>query len=161
MVVAQSLSAGDAVMNISIERPYAFYGLLLLIPTLLYMIIKYYKLVHAFGLNLAVRKGSVLLTKFKQRYIVQTVLRAISWMMLVLAYAGISWGTNLVPVQKSGNAVSFVFDISYSMEAEDAAGGLSRLESAANYAEVLLSRMEGTSVSVVLTPKVMAQLQFR
>lgn len=70
--------------------------------------------------------------------------------MLVVACAGVSWGTIAVPVQKNGNAVSLVFDISYSMNADDAPGGMTRLESAKSYASELLERMPGTSVSVVI-----------
>ena len=74
--------------------------------------------------------------------------------MLVCSYAGFYWGTNLVPVQKTGTSVSFVFDISNSMLAEDGPNGMSRLKAAGVFAEKLLDKMEeensSTPVSVVL-----------
>jgi len=71
--------------------------------------------------------------------------------MLVFAYAGFSWGTAVVPVQKGGNAVALVFDISWSMNAADAPGGLTRLRASEQYAAMLLSHLDGDSVSVILT----------
>lgn len=71
--------------------------------------------------------------------------------MLLLAYKGITWGTYLVPVQKSGTAVSMVFDISNSMMAKDGPNKTTRLKAASLYAKKLLSRMEGVSTSVVLS----------
>ena len=38
---------------------------------------------------------------------------------MIIAFAGPYWGTEVVQVQKTGNAVSFVFDISWSMTAQD------------------------------------------
>lgn len=73
-----------------------------------------------------------------------------AFLMLLLAYADLSWGTYLVPVQKSGSAVSMVFDISNSMMAKDGPNGTTRMKAAAVYATKLLERMEGVSVSVVL-----------
>lgn len=59
--------------------------------------------------------------------------------MLILAFAGFSWGTYLEPVQKSGTAVSLVFDISYSMNAEDAPGGMTRLEAVKIFGDAFVS----------------------
>lgn len=86
----------------------------------------------------------------KKLSIVRTILLGFSFLMLILAWCGFSWGTYLEPVQKSGTAVSFVFDISNSMKAKDCANNTSRLEAASTYAQRLLDKMEGTSVSVVL-----------
>ena len=74
----------------------------------------------------------------------------IAFIFLLFAWSGISWGTYLVPVQKSGHSVAMVFDISNSMTAKDCAGGTSRLEASSLYAKKLLSRMNGIPVSVVL-----------
>lgn len=87
---------------------------------------------------------------FKKLLLVRSVLIAFTFLMLVLAYQDFSWGTYLVPVQKNGTAVSFVFDISNSMKVDDCPGDSTRLEAAAMYSTKLLSRMDGTSVSVVL-----------
>lgn len=90
--------------------------------------------------------------RLKKVFIVRFILNIFAFIMLVLAYAGLSWGTYLVPVQKSGNSVAMVFDISNSMLAEDGPEGLSRLKASSIYAEKLLNRMkgQGISVSVVL-----------
>lgn len=87
---------------------------------------------------------------FKKLLIIRSILLAFSFVMMVLAYHDFSWGTYMVPVQKNGTAVSFVFDISQSMMVADCPGGSTRLESASMYSRKLLSHMEGTSVSVVL-----------
>ena len=74
----------------------------------------------------------------------------IAFIFLLLAHAGLTWGTYLVPVQKSGHSVAMVFDISNSMLAEDCSGNTSRLKAASLYAKKLLAKMEGTPVAVVL-----------
>ena len=137
-------------MNFTISRPYAFYGLIFLAFALAFTILKYKRVVRKFGFANINKKDTNSISNVKKRFITRTSLRSIACVMFIFACAGISWGTKLVPVQKNGTAVSFVFDISYSMMAKDAPGGMTRLESAANYAEELLSRMDGTSVSVVI-----------
>lgn len=88
--------------------------------------------------------------KLKKVLIVRSFFLGFAFVMLLLAYTGISWGTYLTPVQKTGNSVSMVFDISNSMMANDGPSGISRLEAASIYAKKLLSRMENISTSVVL-----------
>ena len=66
--------------------------------------------------------------KYKKSLVIRSVFIAASFGMLLLAYADIHWGTYLVPVQKSGTAVSLVYDISNSMLAPDCEGGLTRLK---------------------------------
>jgi Ca-activated chloride channel homolog len=140
-------------MFFTCERPYAFYGLILLLPAVFISINRYRKIIRQAKKITAAEtyipngKRTAHLSK---TIMLRTVLRIFAWVMLVFAYAGFSWGTYEVPVQKSGSAVSFVFDISYSMNADDAPGGLTRLQAAAKYADMLLSRMSGVSVSVVL-----------
>lgn len=75
-----------------------------------------------------------------------------SWISAVIALAGPSWGTEPIPVQKSGSAVSFVFDISYSMTATDIPGkiNVTRLDEAKQFAQDLLSRLAGTAISAIL-----------
>lgn len=88
--------------------------------------------------------------EYKKILILRSVLLSIAFVMVVLAYMGLSWGTYMAPVQKSGTAVSFVFDISNSMLAKDGPNKMTRLEAASLYAKKLMSKMEGTSVSVIL-----------
>ncbi|MBP3708781.1 MAG: VWA domain-containing protein [Treponema sp.] len=140
-------------MIFSCERPYAFYGLILLIPAL-FIAIKKYRLIIvqsrkliAVAANLPEKKR---IKNLPRAIILRTIFRVLAWCLFVFAYAGFSWGSYEVPVQRIGNAVSFVFDISYSMNADDAPGGLTRLQAAANYADMLLQRMDETLVSVTL-----------
>lgn len=147
----KALPAGDFVMNLIIERPSAFYFLLLLVPALVFVIVRYKKLLKCLGMTTDNFGKKSAVVNYTKRFMAKTICRALAVICLVASYAGIFWGTKLVPVKKSGNAVAFVFDISYSMQADDAAGNMSRLNSAAHYAEELLKYMERTSVSVILT----------
>lgn len=88
--------------------------------------------------------------RLKKILFVRSACLAISFLFILLARAGLTWGTYLVPVQKSGHSVAMVFDISNSMLAKDCAGNTSRLEASAIYAKKLLAKMEGTPVSVVI-----------
>lgn len=88
--------------------------------------------------------------KLKPSLILRSILQALAFIMLCIAQTGISWGTYLAPVQKNSTAVSMVFDISNSMLACDEPDRKSRLQASTLYAKKLLSRMDGTSVSVVL-----------
>lgn len=140
-------------MEIICERPYALIGLFALIPALILTVVQYKRIVERLRV-LYVKTPQSMMSKrvsnFPVVIVLRFVFRALAWVMMVLAYAGISWGTNLVSVQKNGHAVTFVFDISYSMMADDASGGLTRLESSKKYANLLLSRMHDVPVSVVL-----------
>ncbi|MCQ2580240.1 MAG: VWA domain-containing protein [Treponemataceae bacterium] len=100
--------------------------------------------------NSGSRKSVDSLQMLKRKVILRCLCWSAGWCCLVFAAADPSWGTNLEPVQKTGNAVSFVFDISYSMNADDMPDGSTRLNASAKYANALLSRMQGSSVSVVL-----------
>jgi len=88
--------------------------------------------------------------KYKKILFVRSACLALSFIFLLLAHAGLTWGTYLVPVQKSGHSVAMVFDISNSMLAKDCPGNTSRLKAASIYAKKLLAKMEGTPVSVVI-----------
>lgn len=88
--------------------------------------------------------------RYKKILFVRSGFLLIAFIFLLFARSGISWGTYLVPVQKSGHSVAMVFDISNSMLAKDCPGNTSRLKAASLYAKKLLSRMEGIPVSVVL-----------
>jgi len=88
--------------------------------------------------------------RYKKILFVRSGCLALAFIFLLLARAGLTWGTYLVPVQKSGHSVAMVFDISNSMLAKDCPGKASRLEASALYAKKLLSKMEETPVSVVI-----------
>ena len=136
-------------MNFAIERPWALYAILVLMPVLIYFAVVYKKTFSA--LSNSYDKNSLLdFRKIKIRVIARIFLRCVAWCALVLAYSGISWGTISTPVQKNGSAISFVFDISYSMTARDMPGNVSRLEASQSYARKLLERLEGSAVSAVL-----------
>ena len=136
-------------MNFAIERPWALYAILVLIPVLIYFAVVYKKTFSA--LSNSYDKNSLLdFRKIKIRVVARIFLRCVAWCALVLAYSGISWGTISTPVQKNGSAISLVFDISYSMTAHDMPGNVSRLEASQSYARKLLERLEGSAVSAVL-----------
>lgn len=88
--------------------------------------------------------------RYKKILFVRSGCLALAFIFLLLARAGLTWGTYLVPVQKSGHSVAMVFDISNSMLAKDCPGNTSRLEASALYAKKLLSKMEEIPVSVVI-----------
>ncbi len=88
--------------------------------------------------------------KYKKILFVRSAFLTLAFIFLLLARAGLTWGTYLVPVQKSGHSVAMVFDISNSMLAKDCPGNTSRLEASALYAKKLLANMEETPVSVVI-----------
>lgn len=139
-------------MNISFEQPYAFFVLAALFPLWLMSFYRTKKLLNFFPVDYKNSDSTSLSSfrRFKRSRIIRIVCNSLAWICMVFAFAGISWGTNLVPVQKSGNAVCLVFDISYSMLTKDAPGGLSRLEGAKSYASKLLERLESSNFSLVL-----------
>ena len=128
----------------------ALSAILLVIPAALIYFIRYRRLIRSLGSLYAEHLKDSQVHHLRGSLFTKFFLRALAWISLVLAYVGISWGTQLVPVQKSGSAVAFVFDISYSMTAADGAGSLTRLESQRLFAQELLARMEGVDVSIVL-----------
>ena len=130
----------EQLSSFSIQRPLALCALIPVVLFTFISLVRYRSLASVFELE--DKRSGV-------KYFCKKCFRSLALSCFILAYAGISWGTRSVPVQKRGCAVSFVFDISYSMMAKDE-GGRTRLAAAAEYAEALLARMEGLSVSVVL-----------
>lgn len=140
-------------MNITCERPYAFFALLVIVPLFLILRIKNKKSDYYIGNSFAVQKYSKntkRIFNFRKMVFTRSLFIFLSSCMLILAYAKISWGTYLMPVQKNGTSVSFVFDISNSMLAKDGPENVTRLKAASIYADKLLSKMDGSCVSVVL-----------
>ena len=81
-----------------------------------------------------------ILLKYRKIIPVRSVFISLSFISLILSLTNLSWGTEMVPVSKSSNAVSFVFDISNSMTAKDEEKGLSLLEAASVLSKKLLSK---------------------
>ncbi len=138
-------------MNISCERPYALFAILIIIPVLILIAIHNRKANYASGFSNT--KGSAFVKRLfniQKMIFIRSLFIALAWCMLVLAYAKISWGTYLMPVQKNGTAVSFVFDISNSMLAEDGPEKNTRLKAASIYVQKLLDNMKGIPCSIVL-----------
>ena len=137
-------------MNLSASHPVAFWLFIPLAFAVCHVIIKYRKLARILSEKNEVSHGHFLSNRMEHCFWFRTIFRFLCAVMVILAGAGISWGTDTIPVQKNGKAVSFVFDISYSMEAHDAPGGISRLNAAAIYAKGLIEHFNGTKVSVVI-----------
>ena len=89
------------------------------------------------------------LIKYKKELLLREILSLFSFFFVFLAYLGIRWGTYVAPVQKSGNSVAMVFDISYSMLAKDGPENSTRLEAASVYAKKMLARMPDVNISVI------------
>lgn len=88
---------------------------------------------------------------------VRSILFMLAWFCIIVAFSGPYWGKEIIPIQKNGSAVSFVFDISWSMTAEDVLqedfSYISRLDASKKYAKSLLlpnKTDDMVTVSVVL-----------
>lgn len=142
--------AAGGFMNCAVEHPLALYLFIPLLFAFVFVTVRYRLLRKLAAEKNVCCKAAVSVPRISVCFWTRTAFRFFSGAALILALSGISWGTVSVPVQKSGTAVSIVFDISYSMEAKDAPGGISRLQAASAYALDLLEKMNGTAVSVVL-----------
>ena len=140
------------------ERPQVLFLLLLILIPLFYLFPKIKKLNSS---TTFLYKNKITTKKYIKKIQSKAYLRSIffmfSWICLIIAFAGPYWGTEVVQVQKTGNAVSFVFDISWSMTAQDVlcedSSYITRLDGAKLLAKKLLlpNKNEDTvSVSVVL-----------
>ena len=140
------------------ERPQVLFLLLLILIPLFYLFPKIKKLNSS---TTFLYKNKTTTKKYIKKIQSKAYLRSIffmfSWICLIIAFAGPYWGTEVVQVQKTGNAVSFVFDISWSMTAQDVlcedSSYITRLDGAKLLAKKLLlpNKNEDTvSVSVVL-----------
>ena len=134
----------------SIENPKAFLFLIPLAAAIIFSVWRFIGLVNSLSKENDIQKSTWEFNRLQKSFVLRTTFRSLAALMMILAFAGISWGTNYIPVQKQGKAVSFVFDISYSMEARDEPDEMSRLEASSSYAKELMQRMKGTEISVVL-----------
>lgn len=130
----------ETLSTFSIRRPFV---LLAIVPMFLFMILSFFRYRSLASVFEPEDKRSGL------KFFLKRLFLFLSFSCFIFACSGLSWGSRSVPVQKRGAAVSFVFDISYSMMAMDE-GGMTRLDAASAYAGALLDRMQGFSVSVVL-----------
>lgn len=92
-----------------------------------------------------------LVLKNHRMNLLKTIPAGLAFLLFLLSLTDLSQGKKMIPVYKSSNAVAMVFDISNSMTARDEEGHLSRLEAAAVFAKKLLSRMDNTPVSIILS----------
>ena len=135
-------------MMIFCPRPWALWGILLLVPVLL-MVVLWYRRVRRANVG-----SAATLSRIRFALPTRSLCWGLAWISLLVALSGLSWGTQLVPVQQTGSSLSLVFDISWSMTAQDVGAGkdrgISRLEAAASYAQSLLDHLDTTDVSVVI-----------
>ncbi len=134
----------------SFSQPIYLALLFALPPAVLFSSIRCKKVITLLSNYTGLYKKAVQATR--ARIIVRTICWSLAWICISVALAGPSWGTQLVPAQKAGRAVSFVFDISYSMTAKDIQGnaGVTRLESSQEFSRKLLSVFPGVATSAVL-----------
>ena len=140
------------------ERPQMLFLLFTFIVPILYVFPKIKKLSKTQTFLYKNKNSTIKYTKKIQSYVyLRSLFFMFSWICLIIAFAGPYWGSEIVQVQKNGSAVSFVFDISWSMSAEDIPeedfSFYSRLQGAKNYAKSLLipdKNEDMVSVSVVL-----------
>ena len=132
----------------AIGRPQFLPGIFLILPAALFVFLKFKKIEKS--LSAQNEKNQNSFRSLKIAIILRSVFRVLAWIFVILAISEISFGSKKVAVTKSGNNVSLVFDISYSMMAKDAANGMTRLDAAKIYASTLVEKLSGTSFSAVL-----------
>ena len=133
-------------MNFSFEHPLFLYAVFLPIP-IFFIQLKRFKTIQR---NYRTVDNKPFFSSLFAHSWSAFTLRAFSWIFFILSCAGISWGTDYVPIEKNGCAIAFVFDISHSMEARDVQGGKTRLQAAGEYAMALLDYLPQSSISVTL-----------
>lgn len=138
-------------MNFSCERPFALYALLALIPAIIIQAKKTRTIAKVSNKIAFAHFPDSRIPHITRILFMHALLRNFAWIFLVCAYAGFSWGSNFAPAKKTGHAVACVFDISYSMTTEDAAGKLSRLDASGKYMNMLLPKMRGIYTAAILT----------
>lgn len=132
---------------LSIDRPLVLALIPAALPALIFAVARFRAAERAVGSFAP--SGGARRRRLRLSFFSRLACFLLSWSFAAVAASGVSWGTERVPVQRSGAAVCLVFDISHSMEAEDA-HGLSRLEAERQYARALLPLLSGTSVAAVL-----------
>ncbi|MBQ0002993.1 MAG: VWA domain-containing protein [Treponema sp.] len=140
-------------MNITFLRPY-FLWFLIVIPFAIFYLFDRCKKIKKISSSFINKENyDVSIYKPDEIFIrlwLKGIFRLLAWVSLTLALSGISWGSVSTPVQKNGKSCAFVFDISYSMMAEDAPNNLTRLKASSEYAKMLMEYMDGISISCIL-----------
>ena len=134
-------------MTFHLENPKALYALLVLIPAIIIAIFQYTRFKLAITSFKHIAKAKVV-----RRLILRMIFFSLAFISIIFALADPYWGIQPISVQTSGTAVSYVFDISYSMNAKDAGVNhdVSRLDSASLYAKALTEKLAGSGISVIL-----------
>ena len=134
-------------MTFHLDNPKALHLLFILIPATIITFFQYVRL----------KKSISNFNNFSKNHIIKKlVLRIVcyvsAFVCIVFALSDPYWGIKPVAVQTNGTAASFVFDISYSMNAEDAGTNhnKSRLEASSIFAKTLTEKIPDTAISVVL-----------
>ncbi len=138
-------------MSIQFAKPTYLLLLLFLIPALVYVFVNARVLLTMLS-NYTVRENNKS-RSIRMRLVCRVLCWALAWISICIALAGPSWGTELIPIQTSGSAVSFVFDVSYSMNASDAYEGssITRLEHSKQFSNELIRFLPGVSLSAIIT----------
>lgn len=130
------------------------YLVLLLIPAWIIFFVRKKKIFKELGFIYGTKHNhSIMLKRYKFHSTARLICWSIAWICLAISLTNPTWGSQATRIQKSGNALCFVFDISQSMLAQDVEKtlGNTRLESAANYAQILLAHLPQTEVASVIT----------
>ena len=136
--------------SFSIGRPQILPLVLLFIPAILFLQARCRKITRAISLSYTEQENSSLMKPLRRALFARSLLRCLAWIFAVLAFSEISWGNKKIPVHKSGSNVTFVFDISYSMLAQDGPNKMTRLAGAKQYASFLLKELSSSSFSAVI-----------
>ena len=134
-------------MTFHFENPKALFALFTLIPAIIVGVIQYIKFKNAITSFNNISKMHII-----RRLISRMICYTLAFASIIIALADPYWGVKPVAVQTRGAAISYVFDISYSMNADDAGKNhdITRLEAASLYAKALTERLQGCAISVVL-----------
>lgn len=134
-------------MTFHLNNPKALYLLFALIPGTIISASQYFRLKKSISSFNNISKIHII-----RRLVLRITCYFLAFTSLVFALSDPYWGVQPVAVQTSGTAVSYVFDISYSMNAQDAGVNhdKTRLEAASLYAKALTEKLSGTAISVVL-----------
>ncbi len=134
-----------------IQKPYHLLLILALIPAGITAWVRYKKLTESMvQVNYTGQRGKSL--SLKTRLVARFICWSLAYTCFVVALSDPVWGTRQVTVHTNGTAVSFVFDISYSMMADDVQDlpETTRLDAVKLYAKSLLEHLDGTAVSTVI-----------
>ncbi|WP_407428136.1 VWA domain-containing protein [Treponema sp.] len=137
-------------MPFLIERSKYLFLILLLIPSIIFIYLRCKKILRSLKNSFSPKENKSFFRELKFALFSRTLFRSLAWIFAVFALSEISFGTQKIPVHKTGSNITFVFDISYSMLANDCPQNLSRLEATKIYSSELLNKLNSSSFSAVL-----------